>query len=70
MIEGHYIGRKYYVQGSKGEWTLEYYPLNECGKTGKVYDEPRALMQKVIKGGFDLREMPLRYIEPKEKWIH
>ena len=51
----------------KGEWKIAYYPLFECGKTGEVYDEPRALIEQPsdwngVKGT-DFREVPLRYLD-------
>lgn len=38
-------------------------PLKECGKTGEVYDEPRALVQNIDKPGFWWKEVPLRYLD-------
>jgi len=44
----HKIGKTYKMD-SKGEWKIAYYPIFECGKTGEVYDSPRALVdQKAI----------------------
>ena len=64
----HKIGDRYTMDG-KGHWTLTYYPLLGCGKTGEVYDEARALVEcpKNFNGvmGFDLREVPLRYLSRK-----
>lgn len=45
---------------------IAYYPIFECGKTGKQYDEPRALIESKNKfngiEGTDFREVPLRYL--------
>ena len=62
----HKKGDTYKMDG-KGEWKIAYYPLFECGKTGEVYDEPRALIEHPsdwngVKGT-DFREVPLRYLE-------
>ena len=57
----HKIGNVYSMDGVSG-WKIVYYPINEDGKTGKPYDEPRALVEKPIKGGTDFREVPLRYL--------
>lgn len=57
----HTIGQVYSMDGKPG-WKIAYYPIFEDGKTGKVYDEPRALVEKPILGGTDFREVPLRYL--------
>lgn len=59
----HNIGDFYEMEGSKGLWQIAYYPLYECGKTGKKYKEPRAIVEQPIKGGIDFREVPLRYLK-------
>jgi len=64
--KGHKKGDTYKMDG-KGEWKIAYYPLFECGKTGEVYEEPRALVEQPgnwngVKGT-DFREVPLRYLE-------
>ena len=61
-IENHKIGDTYTMDGGTDLWQLVYYPLNECGKTKEVYDEPRALMQNIDKSGFWHKEVPLRYL--------
>lgn len=43
-------------------WKIAYYPIFEDGKTNKVYEEPRCLIEKPIEGGIDFREVPLRYL--------
>lgn len=53
----------YTMDGKPDRWVIVYYPLNECGKTGEVYDEPRALMQNIDKEGFWWKETPLRYLK-------
>ena len=59
---------EYTMDGNPDKWKIAYYPIFECGKTNEVYDEPRALIEKPIKGGTDFREVPLRYLEKlKEK---
>jgi len=54
--------KRYTMDGLPDIWKIAYYPLNECGKTGEVYDEPRALMEKVGSKGFWSKEVPLRYL--------
>lgn len=72
-ISEHKIGNNYKMQGSNDIWKIAYYPLNECGKTKEIYDEPRALVEKPILGklgekiGTDFREIPLRYLTHYEK---
>lgn len=58
----HKIGDQYTMDGKPDLWKIAYYPLLECGKTGERYNEPRALVEKPINGGTDLREIPLRYL--------
>ena len=58
----HKIGNQYQMDGKKELWKIAYYPIFECGKTGKVYNEPRALIEQPIQGGTDFREVPLRYL--------
>lgn len=62
----HKIGDTYKMDG-KGEWKITYYPLLECGKTGDIYEEPRALIEQEAiwngEEGTDFREVPLRYLE-------
>ena len=59
--QNHKIGQLYKMDGSDG-WKIAYYPIFENGKTGEVYKEPRALIEKPIPGGTDFREVPLRYL--------
>ena len=61
-IENHKIGNLYTMDGLPDRWEIVYYPLSECGKTGKKYDEPRALVQNIDKPGFWWKEVPLRYL--------
>ena len=61
IIENHKIGNEYKMDG-KGRWELVYYPLFENGKTGEVYNEPRALMHDLNKEGFWSKEVHLRYL--------
>ena len=64
----HKIGNEYQMDGKPDKWKIAYYPIFENGKTGEVYDEARALVEKPILGkyderiGIDLREVPLRYL--------
>lgn len=58
----HKIGDTYTMDGKPELWKIAYYPIFENGKTGEVYEEPRALIEKPIKGGTDFREVPLRYL--------
>jgi hypothetical protein len=66
LWKAYKIGNIYKMDG-KGEWKIAYYPIFECGKTGKVYKEPRALVeQKAIWNGIvgtDFREIPLYYLK-------
>jgi hypothetical protein len=57
----HKIGQVYKMDASDG-WKIAYYPIFENGKTGEVYNEPRALIERPIIGGTDFREVPLRYL--------
>jgi len=60
--KNHKIGQLYKMDASYG-WKIAYYPIFENGKTGEVYNEPRALIEKPIPGGTDFREVPLRYLQ-------
>lgn len=57
----HILGDTYKMDG-KGCWKIAYYPIFENGKTGEVYNEPRALVETSIENGIDFREVPLRYL--------
>jgi hypothetical protein len=64
----HKVGDKYTMDGKPELWQLSYYPLLEDGKTGEVYNEPKALIEQPsdwngVKGT-DFREVPLRYLSP------
>jgi len=63
LFKEHKIGTDYTMDGKSG-WKLSYYPIFQCGKTLEFYAEPRALVEKPIKGGTDFREVPLRYLSP------
>lgn len=58
----HKIGNEYLMDGKKDKWKIVYYPIFEDGKTNKVYEEPRCLVENPIEGGIDFREVPLRYL--------
>ncbi len=59
----HKIGDAYTMDGKLEKWKIAYYPIFENGKTGEVYNEPRALVEQPIgKYGTDMREVPLRYL--------
>lgn len=64
--QNHKIDNTYKMDG-KGEWKIAYYPIFGCGKTGKVYNEPRALVESKSNfngvSGTDFREVPLHYLE-------
>lgn len=62
-IKNHSIGDVYTMDGKPGRWKIAYYPINECGKTREIYQEPRALIERPIPGGTDFREVPLRYLD-------
>lgn len=58
----HTPGDTYTMDGKPDLWKIAYYPIFEDGKTGEIYKEPRALIEKPMKGGTDFREVPLRYL--------
>jgi len=58
----HKIGDTYCMDDKPDYWEIAYYPIFENGKTGEVYGEPRALIERPMKGGTDFREVPLRYL--------
>lgn len=60
----HKIGDLYLMDGKDcfSPWKIAYYPIFEDGKTGQIYSEPRALIERPMTGGTDFREMPLRYL--------
>jgi hypothetical protein len=58
----HKIGDNYTMDGKPDLWKIAYYPIFENGQTNELYKEPRALIEKPMKGGTDFREMPLRYL--------
>ena len=62
----HKIGDVYTMDMKSDLWKIAYYPIFENGKTGKQYEEPRALIEKPIIGGVDFREIPLRYLSKQE----
>lgn len=61
----HKPGDTYIMDGKNG-WKIVYYPIFGCGKTGKKYDSPRALVSKPAnfdgQEGEDFREVPLHYL--------
>lgn len=63
----HRIGDTYTMDNKSDLWKIAYYPLFENGKTKEQYVEPRALVEKPIAGGIDLREIPMRYLN-KTNW--
>ncbi len=62
LWRNHNVGDEYQMDGKPDKWKIAYYPILEDGKTGEKYNEPRALVEKPIKGGTDFREIPLRYL--------
>jgi len=60
----HKIGNTYTMDGKPTSWKIAYYPIFEDGKTGEIYNEPRALVETPIINGTDFREVPLRYLTP------
>lgn len=60
--KAHKLGNQYEMDGKPELWKIAYYPIFECGKTGEIYKEPRAVIEKPIVGGIDFREVPLRYL--------
>ncbi len=64
----HKIGNEYTMAKDSGIWKIAYYPLfgtyegETDNKKWVEFQEPRALVEKPIKGGIDLREVPLRYL--------
>ncbi len=67
----HKVGNKYTMDGKPEKWQLSYYPIYEDGKTGEVYSEPKALIERPSSWngvkGTDFREVPLRYLKKEEK---
>jgi len=58
-----YSNTQRYTMDNKPElWKITYYPITMDNKTKEVYDEPRALIERPIPNGIDLREVPLRYL--------
>lgn len=62
LWQQHKIGDTYFMDGNPEKWKIAYYPIFENGTTNKIYEEPRALVEKPIIGGIDFREIPLRYL--------
>jgi hypothetical protein len=58
----HKLGDTYTMDGKPDLWKIAYYPIFEDAKTKEPYSEPRALIEKPMKGGTDFREVPLRYL--------
>jgi len=56
----------YQMDFKKDNWEIVYYPIFECGKTGSIYDEPRALVRNLNKEGFWSKEVPLRYLKSSD----
>ena len=57
----HNKGDFYTMDNKPEHWTITYYPVLEDPK-GNVYNEPRAIVERPIVGGYDIREIPLRYL--------
>ena len=64
LWQQHKIGNTYTMDGKPDLWKIAYYPIFEDGATGKIYSEPRALIEKPMLNGTDFREVPLRYLTP------
>jgi hypothetical protein len=74
LWQSHQIGNLYHMKnaGKVGDngWKIAYYPLfgtykgPEGQKQYVEFDEPRALVEKQVAGGFDFREVPLRFLTP------
>lgn len=62
LWRSHKIGDNYTMDGKPTLWKIAYYPIFEDGHTGRVYNEPRALMETPMENGTDFREIPLRYL--------
>ncbi len=52
----------YFMDGNTDRWQIVYYPIFQDGNTQEFYNEPRALVQNIDKGGFWSKEVPLRYL--------
>ena len=61
-MENHKIGDTYTMDGKPEHWKVAYFYIQEDGKTGEVYNEPRVLIERPMKGGTDFREVPERYL--------
>ena len=66
--ENHNLKSLYTMDGNSKPWKIAYYPLYEDGKTGEVYETPRALVEQPSEWdgvkGTDFREVPLVYLTP------
>lgn len=74
LWQNHKLGDTYMMDGKSELWKIAYYPIFEDGKNGEIYDEPRALVEKPIRGGkfdevigTDFREVPMRYLNKNLK---
>lgn len=67
LWKNHKIGTDYFMDGKYDRWRIAYYPIFEDGKTGEVYNEPRALVENIEKEGFWHKEVPLRYLTLNKK---
>ena len=51
-------------------WKIAYYPILECGQSGKKYDRPRVLVEKPKMFGdtmgIDFREVPMCFLTKTE----
>lgn len=64
----HKLNQEYSMKNAdstmQNGWKITYYPLFGTYKGGIWFDfdEPRALVERKIEGGFDFREIPIRFL--------
>jgi hypothetical protein len=65
----HKLGDKYSMTNIGGAdggiWSIAYYPLFGTFRQGQwvEYNEPRALIERPINNGIDLREIPIHFLK-------
>lgn len=70
LWQQHQIGDTYSMDGVPG-WKIAYYPILECGQSGKQYDRPRVLVEKPrmfgAVMGTDFREVPMCFLTKENR---
>ena len=64
VYKAHKVGNSYSMKGDKDLWKIAYYPLFGTYKNGNwvEFESPKALVEKPIPNGTDLREIPLHFL--------